>query len=91
MTLRERRKEHLKQPSLIDGHLQQTGYTSTDNNFNIIGREDQGKARTIKESLFISLNNPTLNQNIGKYYMGQSSFNTPGFKLGSSQQGSIQT
>ena len=65
-TLRERRKEHLKQPSLLHGHLQQTGDTITDNSFIIIGREDQGQARIIKESIFIRVNNPTLNQNIGK-------------------------
>ena len=66
-TLGERRKEHLKQPSPIHGHIQQTGNTITENNFNIIGREDWGQARTIKESMFIRVNNPTLNQNIGKY------------------------
>ena len=66
-TLGERRKEHLKQPSPIDGHIQYTGHTITDNSFNIIGREDWGQAKTIKESIFIRVNNPTLNQNIGKY------------------------
>ena len=64
-TLGERRKEHIKQPSSIHGHLQQTGHTITDNSFNIIGRE--GQARFIKESIFLRVNNPTLNQNIGKY------------------------
>ena len=63
-TLGERRKEHLKQPSSIHGHLQKTGHTITENNFNIIGREDQGQARTIKESIFIRVNNPTLNQTL---------------------------
>ena len=66
-TLGERRKEHLKQPSPIHGHLQQTGHTITNNSFNIIGREDWGQARIIKESIFIRVNNPTLNQNIGKH------------------------
>ena len=69
-TLGERRKEHLKQPSPIHGHIQQTGHAITDNSFNIIGREDQGQARTIKESIFIRANNPALNQNIGKYNLG---------------------
>ena len=37
--LGERYKEHLKQPSPIHGHIQQTGHTSTTNNFNImVGR-----------------------------------------------------
>ena len=88
-TLRERRKEHLKQPSPIHGHIQHTGHTITDNSFNITGREDWGQARTIKESIFIRVNNPTLNQNIGKYNLSHMwdrvLFNTSGLKLGSSQ------
>ena len=87
-TLVERRKEHLKQPSPIHGHIQQTGHAITDNSFNIIGREEWGQARTIKESIFIRVNNPTLNQNIGKYTLSyiwdRVLFNTPGLKLGSS-------
>ena len=59
MTLGERRKEHLKQPSPIHRHSQATGH-HIDNKFNIIGREDQGQARTIKESIYIRVNNPTL-------------------------------
>ena len=42
-------------------HIQQAGNSITDTNFNIIGREDQGQARTIKESIIIRVNNPTLN------------------------------
>ena len=87
-TLGERYKEHLKQPSPIRVHIQQTGHASTTNNFNIIGREEQGLARTIKEAIFIRENNPTLNRNIGKYnlnHIWDSSFNTPRLKIGSSQ------
>ena len=94
-TLGERCKEHLKQPSPIHMHIQQTGHNITDDSFNIIGREDQGQARTIKELIFIRVNNPTLNQNIGKYNLShiwdRVLFNTPGLKLGSSQQHSTQT
>ena len=94
-TLGERRKEHLKQPSPIHGHIQQTGHNITEDSFSIIGREYWGQARTIKESIFIGVNNPTLNQNIGKYNLNhiwdRVLFNTPGLKLGSSQQGSCQT
>ena len=56
-TLGERSKEHLKQPSPIHVHIQQTGHIPTTNNFNIIGREDQGLARTIKEAIYIKVNN----------------------------------
>ena len=36
-------------------------------NFKIIGREENSLARTIKESMYIRVNSPTLNRNIGKY------------------------
>ena len=91
-TLGERSKEHLKQPSPIHAHIQQTEHTITDNIFNIIGREDWGQARTIKESIFIRVNNPTLKKNIGKYNLShiwdRVLFNTLGLKLGSSHQSS---
>ena len=91
-TLGERHKEHLKQGSPVCVHIQQTGHTITDTNFNIIGREDQGQARTIKESIFIRVNNPTLNQNIGMYNLShiwdRVLFKIPGLKLGSSQHSS---
>ena len=63
-TLGERCKEHLKQPSPIHVHIQQTGCSITDTSFNMISREDQGQARTIKESIFIRVNNPTLNKTL---------------------------
>ena len=92
-TLGERRKEHLKQPSPIHGHSQATGHPIDNNNFNIIGREDWGQARTIKESIYIGVNNPTLNQYIGKYNLNhiwdRVLFNTPGLKLGSSQHPAV--
>ena len=94
-TLGERSKEHLKQPSPIHVHIQQTGHTIRDNSFNIIGREDWGQARIINESIFIRVNTPALNQNIGKYNLGhiwdRVLFNTPGLKFGSSHQSSGQT
>ena len=89
-TLGERCRGHLKQPSPIHVYIQQTGHNMEDNCFNIIGREDQGQARAIKESIYIRVNNPTLNQNIGKYNLShiwdRVLFNTPGLKLGSSHQ-----
>ena len=91
-TLRERHREHLKQPSPIHAHKQQIGHSIADTSFNIIGREHQGHARTIKESIFIRVNNPKLNQNVGKYNLShiwdRVLFNTRRFKLGSSQQSS---
>ena len=36
-------------------------------NFKIIGREGHGISRTTKEAIYIRVNNPTLNRNVGKY------------------------
>ena len=83
-TLDERYRKHLKEPSPIHAHSLQTGHNSTPDNFNIIGREDQGLARTIKEAIYIRVNNPTLNRNIGKYNLNhiwdRVLLNTPGLK-----------
>ena len=64
-TFGERYKEHLKPPSAIHHHSNQTGHTTNQNNFQIIGREGHNLARNIKESIYIRVNNPTLNDNIG--------------------------
>ena len=44
----ERFKEHLKEPSPIYNHSNNTGHPTTQNNFQLIGREGHGIARTIK-------------------------------------------
>ena len=49
----QRYKEHLKDPSPIDHHNNQTGHPTNHNNFQIIGREGHNLARNIKESIFI--------------------------------------
>ena len=66
-TFGERYKEHLKDPSPIHQHSNHTGHPTSHNNFQIIGREGHSLARNIKESIFIRVNNPTLNGNIGKF------------------------
>ena len=68
-TFGERYKEHLKVPSPIHHHSNQTGHPTSHINFQIIGREGHNLARNIKESIFIRVNNPTLNNNIGKLYL----------------------
>ena len=65
----ERYKEHLKAPSPIYDHLNISGHDVTIDNFTILGREDQNLLRTIKETLYIRANNPSLNMNIGKYHL----------------------
>ena len=62
-------------------HSIQTGHSTTPENFNIIGREDHGLDRTIKESIYIRVKNPKLNRNVGKYSLhhiwDRVLFNTP--------------
>ena len=66
-TFGQRYKKHLKDPSPIHQHSNHTGHPTSHNNFQIIGREGHSLARNIKESIFIRVNNPTLNRNIGKF------------------------
>ena len=68
-TFGERFKECLKAPSPIPDHSNITGHATTINNFSIVGREEQNLSRQIKESMFIKVNNPSLNKNIGKYHL----------------------
>ena len=65
--LGDRYREHLKEPSPIHTHSLQSGHSSTPDNFNILGREDQGLTRNTKEAIYIKVKNPTLNRNIGKF------------------------
>ena len=68
-TFAERFKEHQKGPSPIYDHSNISGHNVTIDNFSIVGREDQNLMRTIKEALYIRVNNPSLNKNIGKYHL----------------------
>ena len=81
----ERLKEYLKEPSLIHHHSNNTGHPTTPNNFQIIWREGHGLARNIKESIFIRVNNPTLNRNTGNFNLphiwDRVLLNTPGITL----------
>ena len=84
-TFGERYKEHLKDPLPIHQHSNHTGHPTSDNNFQIIGREGHSLARNIKESIFIRVNNPTLNRNIGKFNLphicSRVLLKTPGLNL----------
>ena len=66
-TFEERYKEHLKAASPILECQNNTGHITSVENFKIIGREDHNMARAVKEAVYIRVNNPTLNRNIGKY------------------------
>ena len=68
-TFGERFKEHLKPLSPIYDHSNISGHSVTINNFKIVGREDLNQIRTIKEALYIRVNDPSLNRNVGKYHL----------------------
>ena len=68
-TFGERFKEHQKALSPIFDHFNITGHSISIDNFNISGRENQNLMRVIKEALYIRVNNPSLNKNIGKYHL----------------------
>ena len=68
-TFGERYKEDLKAPSPIHDHCNISGHNITLNNFSTVGREEHNLSRLIKESMFIRVNNPSLNKNIGKYHL----------------------
>ena len=65
----DRFKEHQKAPSPIFQHCNISGHSININNFAIVGRGDQNLTRAIKEALFIRVNDPSLNRNIGKYHL----------------------
>ena len=65
----ERFKEHLKTPSPIHDHSVISGHNVTIDNFEIVGIEGQNLLRTIKEALYIRVNNPSLNKYIGKFHL----------------------
>ena len=54
-------------PATIFDPYNMTGHSISIDNFNILAREDQNLMRAIKEALYIGVNNPSLNRNIGKY------------------------
>ena len=68
-TFGDRFKEHLKAPSPIYDHSNTTGHTTNISYFSIVSREEQNLSTLIKESMFIRVNNPSLNKNIGKYHL----------------------
>ena len=68
-TFGKRFNEHQKVLSPIYDHYNITGHKISLDNFSIVVREDQNLMRTIKEALYIRVNNPSLNRNIGKYHV----------------------
>ena len=68
-TFGERYREHLKAPSPINDHNNISGHSTSLENFSIVGREENNLSRLIKGSMYIRVNGPSLNKNIGKFYL----------------------
>ena len=68
-SLGERVKEHFKTPSPIHLHSTTTGHPTDPEQFNIVHKEVNSQSRTIKEAMFICVQDPTLNRNLGKYQL----------------------
>ena len=68
-SLGERVKEHFKAPSPIHLHSATTGHPMDPNQFSIIHKEVNMQSRTIKEAMFIHVQDPPLNRNLGKYQL----------------------
>ena len=67
--LGERIKEHLKALSPIHHHISSTGHPLSPQCFNIIHQERQEPSMNIKEAMYICVNDPSLNRNLGKYQL----------------------
>ena len=65
-TFGDRYKEYLRIPSTVHDHTTTTGHPIKLENFSIMDRESQGVTRTIKEIMFIRVNDPSLSRNLGK-------------------------
>ena len=66
-TFGDRYKEHLKAPSPIHLHASSIGCPVSPECFSIVDREAQGMPRKIKEAMYIRVNDPSLNRNLGKF------------------------
>ena len=68
-SLGDRYREHLKAPSPIHMHTSTTGHPVSPDCFTIVDRESQGLTRSIKEAMYIKVNDASLNRNLGKFLL----------------------
>ena len=84
-TFGERYKNHLQAHSPIFKHYNTIGHTTSVENFSILLREDQNVARSIRDTIFIRVSDPSPNRNMGKYYLpyiwDEVLVNTPELKI----------
>ena len=59
----------VKSCKISSQHSQSTGHCINVDSFPIVGREVQGVTRTIKEAMFIKVNDKSCNRNLGNYHL----------------------
>ena len=59
-------KDHLRTLSSIHGHANTTGHQNSMDNFTIMERESHNLPKAIKETIYIKINDQSLNRNIGE-------------------------
>ena len=77
-SLGKRVKEHFKAPSPIHLHSTTTGHPMDPEQFIIVHKEVNSHSRTIKEAMFIHVQDPTLNRNLGR--IGCLTYGTTSFR-----------
>ena len=68
-TFGDRLKEHHRAPATIYIHGQSSQHCIDVDSFSIVGRAAHSITRTIKEAMFIRVNNSSLNRNLGKFQL----------------------
>ena len=66
---RESLMEHLRAPSAMFDHGNFSVHHISMDNLSIVGREVHKITRTTKEAMYIRVNDPCLNSNIGKFQL----------------------
>ena len=70
-TLGERYQEHLGASSPIHLHTSTTGHPVSPECFTIVDREAQRLTMNIKETMYMKVNDPSLNRNLEKFQLQQ--------------------
>ena len=63
--------EYIRALSVIYDHVKTTGHHTKVVHLSIVGREAHNITRTIKEAMYIRVNDPSLKRNIGKFHLSQ--------------------
>ena len=61
--------EHLRAPCTIYNQAKTTGHHTRMDNFSIVNKVYHNIERTIKEAIYVTVNESSLNRNIGKYQL----------------------